>query len=65
VELGRSGYRIVNVDVITSGRSPAPVRMHAVAVMADSNAVAAPSIEPGVQTVSVQASGTIELKTPQ
>jgi predicted secreted protein len=65
VELGRSGYRIVNLDIITSGRSPAPVRMRAVAVMADSNAVAAPSIEPGVQTVSVQASGTIELKTPQ
>jgi predicted secreted protein len=65
VELGRSGYRIVNLDVITSGRSPAPVRMRAVAVMAESNTLAAPSIEPGVQTVSVQASGTIELKTPQ
>ena len=65
VELGRTGYRIVNLDVITSGQSPAPVRMRAVAVMADSSAVAAPSIEPGVQTVSVQASGTIELKTPQ
>ena len=65
VELGRSGYRIVNLDVITSGRSPAPVRMRAVAMMADSNALAAPSIEAGVQTVSVQASGTIELKTPQ
>jgi predicted secreted protein len=39
--------------------------MRAVAVMADSNALAAPSIEAGVQTVSVQASGTIELKTPQ
>jgi predicted secreted protein len=39
--------------------------MRAVAVMAESNTLAAPSIEPGVQTVSVQASGTIELKTPQ
>ena len=65
VELGRTGYRIVNLDVITSGRSPAPVRMRAVAVMAESNAVSAPSIEPGVQTVSVQVSGAIELNTPQ
>jgi predicted secreted protein len=65
VELGRSGYRIVNLDVIASGRSPAPVRMRAVAVMADSSAVAAPSIEPGVQTVSVQVSGAIELNIPQ
>jgi predicted secreted protein len=65
VELGRSGYRIVNLDVITSGRSPAPVRMRSVAMMADSSAVAAPSIEPGVQTVSVQVSGAIELNIPQ
>jgi predicted secreted protein len=64
VELGRTGYRIVNIDVITSGQSPAPVRMRAAAMMEDS-AVAAPSIEPGVQSVSVQASGTIELKIPQ
>jgi predicted secreted protein len=64
VELGRTGYRIVNIDVITSGQSPAPVRMRAAAMMEDS-AVAAPSIEPGVQSVSVQASGTIELKISQ
>ena len=64
VELGRTGYRIVNIDVITSGQSSAPVRMRAVAMMADS-AVAAPSIEPGVQSVSVQVSGTIELEIPQ
>jgi len=64
VELGRTGYRIVNIDVITSGQSAAPIRMRAAAMMEDS-AVAAPSLEPGVQTVSVQVSGTIELKTPQ
>jgi len=64
VELGRTGYRIVNIDVITSGQSPTPVRMRAAAMMEDS-AVAAPSIEPGVQSVSVQVSGTIELKIPQ
>jgi predicted secreted protein len=64
VELGRTDYRIVNMDVITSGQSFAPVRMRASAMMEDSG-VAAPSIEPGVQTVSVQVSGTIELNIPQ
>jgi predicted secreted protein len=63
-ELGRTDYRIVNIDVITSGRSSAPVRGRAVAMM-DESAVVAPAIEPGVQTVSVRVSGTIELKTPQ
>jgi len=63
-ELGRTGYRIVNIDVATSGQSLAPVHLRASAMMAD-EAVAAPSIEPGVQSVSVQVSGTIELKIPQ
>jgi predicted secreted protein len=65
VELERTGYRIVNIDVITSGRSPTPVRMRAAAFMENSSAVPTPSIEPGTQTVSVQVSGTIELKIPQ
>lgn len=64
VELGRTGFRIVNMDVITSGQSLAPVRMRAPAMM-ENSAVAAPSIEPGVQSVSVQVSGTIELENPQ
>ena len=64
VELGRTGYRIVNIDVFTSDQSPAPVRMRAAAMM-ENSAVAAPSIEPGVQTVSVRISGTIELENPQ
>jgi predicted secreted protein len=63
-ELGRTGYRIVNMDVITSGQSSAPVHLRAAAMMADSE-VAAPSIEPGVQSVGVQVSGTIELEIPQ
>ena len=63
-ELGRTGYRIVTMDVMTSGRSLAPVGMRATAMM-DEGAVSAPTIEPGVQTVSVQVSGTIELSIPQ
>ena len=64
VELGRSDYRIVNLDVITSGQSPAPVRMRAAAMM-ESSSVAPPAIEPGAQTIRVQVSGTIELTIPQ
>ena len=63
-DLGRTDYRIVNIDVITSGQPSRPVHLRAAAMMEDS-AVAAPSIEPGVQTLSVQVSGTIELKIPQ
>lgn len=64
VELGRTGYRIVNIDVITSGQSSAPIHMRAAAMM-EEGAVAAPAIESGMQTVSVQVSGTIELTLPQ
>ena len=62
--LGRTGYRIVAMDVITSGRPMLPVGMRATAMM-DESAVSAPTIEPGVQTVSVQVSGTIELAIPE
>ena len=64
LQLGRTGYRIVNMNINSSGQSPVPVRMHAAAMM-DESAVSAPTIEPGVQTVSVQVSGTIELDIPQ
>ena len=63
-ELGREGYRIVNIDIITSGQSSSPIHMRA-NMMMESNMATAPSIEPGVQSVSVQVSGTIELETPQ
>ncbi len=61
-ELGRSDYRIVAMDVSTSGASPAPVRMRAVSAMSESSKVTAPTLEPGVQSVTVQVSGTIELE---
>ncbi len=61
-ELGRSDYRIVTMDVSTSGGAPAPVRMRAVSAMAEGSSVTAPTLEPGVQSVTVQVSGTIELE---
>lgn len=64
LELGRPGYRIVNLDINTSGQSSAPIHMRANTMM-ESNMAVAPSIEPGVQSISVRVSGTIELETPQ
>jgi len=60
-ELGRADYRIVNVDVMTSDASPAPMRMRAVSTMAESS-IAPPTLEAGVQMVTVQVSGSIELE---
>ncbi len=64
-ELGRPNYRIVNIDVATIGKSPAPVRTRAVTAMAESSRVTAPTLEPGVQSVRVHVSGTIELEVPR
>ena len=63
-ELERPDYRIVNIDVITSGAAPMR-RRGAVAAMAEISSVAAPTLEPGVQSVTVQVTGSIELKVPQ
>ena len=64
-ELGRPDYRVVNIDIVTSGGSPAPVRMRTVSAMAESSGVTAPTLEPGVQLVTVNVSGTIELELKQ
>ena len=64
-ELGRPDYRIVTIDIATSGGSPAPVRMRTVSAMAESSSVSAPTLEPGVQLVTVSVSGTIELEVQQ
>jgi len=64
-ELGRPDYRIVSMDVATARATPGPVRMRAVASMAESSSVAPPTLEAGVQTITVQVSGTIELEVPR
>jgi len=63
--LGRPDYRIVSMDVATARATPGPVRMRAVASMAESSSVAPPTLEAGVQTITVQVSGTIELEVPR
>ena len=61
-ELGRQNYRIVNLEIVTAGGAPAPVRMRAVSTMAQNSSIAPPTLEPGVQSVTVQVSGSIELE---
>lgn len=62
-EMGGKGYMLVNVNVGTSGARPVymarSMKMEAMA-MADS--VAAPSIEAGEATMTVNVNGSIELK---
>lgn len=57
--LKRTGYRLIEMDVITD-RAPTP-RMRSMATTADSAVMSAPSIEPGEQVVRVMVNGTIEV----
>jgi predicted secreted protein len=59
-ELGRSNYRLVEMNVNTAGAPVRPVRMFT-AAMAKESAVVPPAIEAGKQDVQVSVSGTIEL----
>lgn len=63
-ELGRSGYRIVRININTGGGRVAPVAFRSRAMVAEAD-VAQPALEAGTQTVSVNVSGTIELNAPR
>jgi predicted secreted protein len=56
-ELGRDGFRIVRINIGSSGGGPVPFYRESLAV-ADASA---PPLEAGVQTVSVSINGTVEL----
>jgi predicted secreted protein len=58
-ELGRGGYRLVDMQVHSGGAVMPPVRQLA---MARAEAVAAPRLEGGSSEVQVTVSGTIQLK---
>lgn len=62
-KLGRSSFRFVQIDVVTSGASPRPQQLTRMATTMDAaeNTVP-PAIEGGVQIVRVRVNGTIELK---
>lgn len=58
--LGRPEYRLVHINVDSAGAMPRPMYRSA-AVSLQAEAVSAPSIEPGTQTVEIKVNGTIEL----
>jgi predicted secreted protein len=57
--LGRPGYRVVRINIGTSGQLPSPVAYRGAMMMADKAGPA--QIEAGEQTMSVAVSGTIQL----
>lgn len=59
-QLGRKEYRLVNLDINTGGQPVRPMMERAFSAATGGKAVA-PHIEPGTQTLSVSATGTIEL----
>lgn len=62
-QLEFSSYKIVNMNVSTSGSNPHYKHRAMTAMMADTEAsVAAPAIAGGKRTLSVRVSGTIELE---
>jgi len=58
-EMGHDDYRLVNMNVNTSGIAPRPQSMRAMAMQADA---APPTLEAGSRRVEVNINGTIELK---
>ena len=60
-QMGRGGYRLVQMNVNTSGPGPMPVVRGSGAVMMATEA-APPVIEAGTRRVEVRVDGTVELK---
>lgn len=60
-DLGRAKYRLVQMNVNTSGDSIRPMQMRSAVMMADAP-VKAPTIEAGQQKIQVSIQGTIELQ---
>lgn len=58
-EIGHPGYRLVEMNVNTTGHSPRPLQVRAMAMEAQASA---PTFEAGSQRVEVKIHGTIELK---
>lgn len=60
--LGRASFRLVAMDVSTPPRGPSPLHVRASAMASEAGGVAPPSLDPGVQDVTVQVNATIELE---
>ncbi len=63
-QLGRKDYRLVEMNINTSGQPVQPLRMRA-GMMAMEASVAPPSLEAGSQTIRVDVNGSIELQLNQ
>jgi predicted secreted protein len=63
-QLGRSDYRLVEMQINSSGDAAPPMRLRA-GTMAMESKVAPPSLEAGSQTLQVNVNGTIELQIKQ
>ena len=62
--LGRSGHRIVNININAGGGRPPPGLMRSAVAMKSAEASTRPAIESGTLRVEVQINGTIELIAP-
>jgi len=60
-QLGRTGYRIVRINIGTSGPQPMPAPFRTMRMDAAAAEIAPPTLDAGVQTVTVSVNGTIEL----
>jgi len=60
-ELGRESYQIVQIHVNTQGGQPVPVSYATRGLASAEAKVATPSLEAGVQSVTVSINGTIEV----
>ncbi len=61
-DMGHARYRLVNMQVNSSGSSPQPMRMRSMAMESKGRA-APPALEAGTRQVQLNISGTIELVT--
>ncbi len=61
-KFGRPGYRLVNVNITSTGSVPRPMYQSRAMAMSMEQAVPAPTLKPGTQTVRVTVDGMIELK---
>ncbi|MBL3588230.1 MAG: SIMPL domain-containing protein [gamma proteobacterium endosymbiont of Lamellibrachia anaximandri] len=57
----RPGYRLVQININTSDHTPRPKMMRMAAMEMSADAMPAPAIEAGSQTVRVSVSGVVEL----
>ncbi|MGD9602700.1 MAG: SIMPL domain-containing protein [Gammaproteobacteria bacterium] len=59
--LGRTGYRVVRLNIGTAGHGPAPIMRHEAMMMATKDAASPAQFEAGTRAIGVTVAGTIQL----